>query len=205
MRFLDTITRGRVKTLPFWFTARIRALTGWRDWPLASAGYPTDWGFSGPAVVQSSHMEFMGPGASNGFGERNAGRWSMPASATQMPERRQMSFFAEAPGRDNDNNDPSQAGPVLVMPPAQTPRRPHRWLHRVWLVVFVLFCLEVGIILTVLPWTKLWTENSLLLSFPAAKEFLNYNFVRGLVSGLGLVDIWMGVAEAVTYRETPRT
>jgi hypothetical protein len=29
------------------------------------------------------------------------------------------------------------------------------------------------------------------------------NFVRGLVSGLGLVDIWMGVAEAVRYREAP--
>jgi len=69
----------------------------------------------------------------------------------------------------------------------------------------VLFCLEVGIILTVLPWTKLWTENSLLLSYPALHDFLMLNFVRGLVSGLGLVDIWMGVAEAVTYRETPRS
>jgi len=29
--------------------------------------------------------------------------------------------------------------------------------------------------------------------------------VRGVVSGLGLVDIWMGVAEAVTYRESPRS
>ena len=31
-----------------------------------------------------------------------------------------------------------------------------------------------------------------------------HGFVRGVVSGLGLVDIWMGVVEAVTYRETPR-
>jgi hypothetical protein len=113
-----------------------------------------------------------------------------------------LSFFAEEPGAVNE---PSSAGPVLVMPPAKGPNRPHRWLQRVWLVVFVLFCLEVGIILTVLPWTKLWTDNSLLLSFPALKEFLNYGFVRGLVSGLGLVDIWMGVVEAVTYREHPRS
>jgi hypothetical protein len=27
---------------------------------------------------------------------------------------------------------------------------------------------------------------------------------RGVVSGLGVIDIWMGVAEAVTYRETQR-
>ena len=112
-----------------------------------------------------------------------------------------MSYFAEAPGHDNGAQ---HAGPVLVMPPVKNPKRPHVWLQRLWLVVFVLFCLEVGIILTVLPWTRLWTDNSLLLTYPAVKEFLNYGFVRGLVSGLGLVDIWMGVAEAVTYRETPR-
>jgi hypothetical protein len=112
-----------------------------------------------------------------------------------------MSNFPEAPGPDTAT---PHAGPVLVMPPAKKPMRPHRWLQRLWLVVFVLFCLEVGIILTVLPWTKLWTDNALLLSYPAVGEFLNYGFVRGVVSGLGLVDIWMGVAEAVTYRETPR-
>lgn len=103
-----------------------------------------------------------------------------------------------------DNTQAGSSGPVLVMPPEHEPKRPHRWLQRLWLVVFVLFCLEVGIILTVLPWTRLWTENSLLLGFPAVKEFMNYGFVRGLVSGLGLVDIWMGVVEAVTYRESSR-
>jgi hypothetical protein len=112
-----------------------------------------------------------------------------------------MSNFPEAPGPDIAT---PPAGPVLVMHPAKKPMRPHRWLQRLWLVVFVLFCLEVGIILTVLPWTKLWTDNSLLLSYPAVGGFLNYGFVRGIVSGLGLVDIWMGVAEAVTYRESPR-
>ena len=112
-----------------------------------------------------------------------------------------MTYFSEAPGPDNASQP---SGPVLVMPPVKQPIRPHRWLQRLWLVVFVLFCLEVGIILTVLPWTKLWTDNSLLASYPSLQEFLMHGFVRGVVSGLGLIDIWMGVAEAVTYRETPR-
>ncbi len=89
------------------------------------------------------------------------------------------------------------------MPPPTPPKRPHLWLQRIWLVVFVLFCLEVGILLIVLPWTRIWTDNSLLLGFPQIREFLMQDFVRGLISGLGLVDIWMGVAEAVRYRETP--
>ena len=114
-----------------------------------------------------------------------------------------VTCFGEAPEPEPQSSQPG-AGPVLVMPPATPPKRPHRWLQRLWLVVFVLFCLEIGILLTVLPWTRLWTDNSLLIGFPAVKEFFAHNFVRGLVSGLGLVDIWMGVAEAVTYRESSR-
>jgi hypothetical protein len=145
-------------------------------------------------------MDYMGPRETGWFGTGETSRWLKPVLTA--PFASLMSFFSEAP---EPSNEPSHSGPVLVMPSAKPPNERHRWLQRVWLVVFVLFCLEVGIILTVLPWTRLWTDNSLLISFPAAKEFLNHNFVRGLVSGLGLIDIWMGVAEAVTYREATRT
>jgi len=123
----------------------------------------------------------------------------MDFTAKLAPANGFVSHFAAASG---DNAGPQSSGPVLVMPPAKGPKRSQRWLQRLWLVVFVLFCLEVGILLTVLPWTRLWTDNSLLLGFPAIRAFFNHNFVRGLVSGLGLVNIWMGVAEAVTYRES---
>ena len=112
-----------------------------------------------------------------------------------------MSAFA--PEQPQDGNGLESHGPVLLMPLPLPPKKPHLWLQRIWLVVFVLFCLEVGIILTALPWTGIWTNNSLLLGYPRIREFLMQNFVRGLVSGLGLVDIWMGVAEAVRYREGP--
>lgn len=123
----------------------------------------------------------------------------MAAMLYATPNGPAMTYFAESP--EQGNTPPPSVGPVLVMPPAKKPSRPHRWLQRLWLVVFVLFCLEVGIILTVLPWTRLWTDNSLLAGSPALREFFANNFVRGVVSGLGLIDIWMGVAEAVTYRE----
>jgi hypothetical protein len=53
----------------------------------------------------------------------------------------------------------------------------------------------------VLPWTLAWTQNSLILHYPNLRDFLGLNFVRGLASGLGLVDIWVGIWEAVHYRE----
>jgi hypothetical protein len=81
------------------------------------------------------------------------------------------------------------------------PRRWEIWRRRIFLIIFVLFCLEIGIILTVAPWTPFWTSNSLIAAYPKVREFLGYGFVRGLVTGLGIADIWVAVAEAVRYRE----
>src|SRR5262252_635723 len=107
--------------------------------------------------------------------------------------RRLMSSFGE---HSSHGSESQPDGPVLVLPPARKTRRRGLWARRVWLVVFVLFCLETGIILTWCPWTKVWTENSLFMSFPGAHVFLLHNFVRGTVTGLGLVNLWIGVSEA---------
>ena len=150
-------------------------------------------------------MDFTTAGATGGvcrFGiptEWNIARPN-PFSGLAPDKRRIMSSFT---GDPQNGARPEHDGPVLVMPPPQRPKQPQLWLKRFWLVIFVLFCLEVGIILTVLPWTRIWAENSLLLGHPEVRAFLQQNFVRGLISGLGLVDIWMGIAEAVRYREGP--
>ena len=75
------------------------------------------------------------------------------------------------------------------------------WLHRLSLVVLVVFCIELGMLLAVLPWTPVWVNNSLLAAHPLAKSILQGNFVRGIITGLGLVDIWIGIWEAVHYRD----
>ena len=76
------------------------------------------------------------------------------------------------------------------------------WLHRLSLIIFVIFCIELGMLLTVLPWTRVWTENTLVASRPAWRALVQDNFVRGVVTGIGLVDIWIGIWEAVHYRES---
>lgn len=109
-----------------------------------------------------------------------------------------MSPFADIPHQSRaDHSD----GPVLVMPSPRKPSRRMIWMKRLWLVLFVLLCLEVGIILAVCPWTRLWSENSLVLSLPRVRELLMNNFVRGAVTGLGLVNIGMAILEAIRYRE----
>lgn len=110
-----------------------------------------------------------------------------------------MSYLEQGPPK---GKAPQSNGPVLVMPPArQRTAKWELWRRRIFLIIFVLFCLEIGIILTVAPWTPFWTSNSLIAGYPKLRELLGYGFVRGLVSGLGIADIWLAVAEAVRYRE----
>ena len=85
-------------------------------------------------------------------------------------------------------------------PPPQASRT-GLWLHRLSLIIFVIFCIELGMLLTVLPWTRIWTDNSLISARPALRALVQDNFVRGIVTGIGLVDIWIGIWEAVHYRD----
>lgn len=103
---------------------------------------------------------------------------------------------------------PGTPRPVLVTPASSGPESHSSeplWAQRLKLVVFVLFCIELGMLLAVLPWTRVWTENSLLAAYPTVRTVLQFEFVRGAVTGLGLVDIWLGIREAVNYRDKSRS
>lgn len=75
------------------------------------------------------------------------------------------------------------------------------WARRLGLLVFVLICLELGIALVILPWTHIWTDNNLLLNYPTLRFWAANTFVRGAFSGLGLIDLWLGIWEVARYRE----
>jgi hypothetical protein len=145
-------------------------------------------------------MDFTTPGAEGLSGDiRIEGlNWNMKGPFGVPGVGRSMARFADLP---DHSERPVAGAPVLTMP-SPPPSKPRNvWAKRIWLVVFVLFCLEVGIVLTWCPWTKVWSENSILVSYPRLREFLMSGFARGLISGLGLVNIWMGIGEAVRYRE----
>ena len=101
----------------------------------------------------------------------------------------------------------SQLFPEPQPPAAQpTPATPVRlaplWLQRMSLAVLVLFCVYLGVLVAVLPWwTRIWDENLFFMEHPRLSSFLHLGAVRGLISGLGVLDIWIGISEAVHYRE----
>lgn len=79
--------------------------------------------------------------------------------------------------------------------------RGHLWLHRLGVLLLVFFCATVGVLLLILPWRPEWTDNQLLLRWPDLRPVVSSGFFRGLCSGLGLLDIWIGFWEAVHYQE----
>lgn len=79
------------------------------------------------------------------------------------------------------------------------------WLHRITVLLFVFLCASVGVLLVIMPWRPEWTDNHLLLAYPTLRDLLSSGFVRGLCSGLGILDIWIGFWEAVHYHEGKRS
>jgi len=98
-------------------------------------------------------------------------------------------------------NAPEFEGSGPLHPPrAANPPVPV-WLQRVSIVILVVFCFYVGVLLFLLPWTRYWQENHYLLTLPSLGTWMNSGMFRGVVSGLGLLDVWIGISEVIHYRE----
>ncbi|MDH4066690.1 MAG: hypothetical protein OEW19_19995 [Acidobacteriota bacterium] len=54
---------------------------------------------------------------------------------------------------------------------------------------------EIGLLLVLIPWSRFWERNYFGLLVPAVQAIMTNNFVRGAVSGLGLINLWIAVAE----------
>jgi hypothetical protein len=62
-------------------------------------------------------------------------------------------------------------------------------------IFFILFCLEIGLVLLLLPWTLFWDNNSLLRLAPHWADLWSSTSLRGAISGIGVLNLWIGVSE----------
>ena len=59
--------------------------------------------------------------------------------------------------------------------------------------MLAVLCFEMGALLLYLPWTVYWEQNYFLSHFPALLPVLLHPSFRGVVSGIGLLDIILAV------------
>lgn len=115
-------------------------------------------------------------------------------------------FSGEPEKPEKRSSQQAETRTAILDPPGSLAPRPspsgiQLWMHRISVFLFVLVSAVAGVLLIILPWTPEWTDNYLLLSFPALRSVVSNGFFRGLCSGLGLLDIWIGFWEALHYHE----
>ena len=88
---------------------------------------------------------------------------------------------------------------------------------RLSVIFYIILCFEIGVILTVLPWVPQgwiglsdWGNNYFLIlaarkiGFYGLQSFIASGWVRGAVSGLGILNLGMAFWEIIHFRETVR-
>ncbi len=68
------------------------------------------------------------------------------------------------------------------------------------LALYILYCVEIGMFLLVVPWSEVWESNLLMAYFPLLRPLYVNHYVRGAVSGLGVINLWLGVSHAWRFR-----
>jgi hypothetical protein len=53
---------------------------------------------------------------------------------------------------------------------------------------------EIGLLLIVLPWSAFW-ERNYFSYWPALRILMTNNYVRGAISGLGVLNLLAGLSE----------
>jgi hypothetical protein len=71
--------------------------------------------------------------------------------------------------------------------------------NRLGRVVLAFLWFDLGLLVLLLPWTHLWENNSLLMQHPGLIPIVLSGYMRGIVSGIGVIDMLMA-ADALIRR-----
>jgi hypothetical protein len=86
--------------------------------------------------------------------------------------------------------------------PRQGPQRIPHWLERAELFLRVLLRMYIGIAVAYAPWSHLfWDQNPLFARFPTLAVYAANGAVRGLIMGLGLLNLWIAFRDAIQHRD----
>jgi hypothetical protein len=99
---------------------------------------------------------------------------------------------------------PSEQGPEMTPGPVPVEPPLYRWYHKMSAVLFITFCLEVGFFLLVFPWTEAWENNYFSSLIPEWRRWWENMYLRGGVSGLGVVNLYISFIEMFRLKRFAR-
>jgi hypothetical protein len=143
---------------------------------------------------------------------RTSAIWWKPGTAveanrmSQQPETTTSTLAAPpvpTPGPAAESAPGSvPASPAAVHAASAPPQRIPRWLERAELFLRVLLRMYIGLAICYAPWSRMfWDRNPLFLQFPTLSIYAANGAVRGIVSGVGLLNLWIAFQEAIRRRD----
>ncbi len=79
--------------------------------------------------------------------------------------------------------------------PQTEPRRFLKWHRRLLAFCLIIFAFEIGAFLVVFPWLNNWDLSWIPVHSPRFSNVWMSRYFRGALSGLGLLDIYVALAE----------
>jgi len=82
---------------------------------------------------------------------------------------------------------------------------------KITVILFIFVCFSTGALLAWLPWTVLWDDNFFLnyvadhAKWSGLMSFMLSGYVRGAVTGLGIINIMIGVLEIFHFGHSVRS
>jgi hypothetical protein len=117
----------------------------------------------------------------------------MPQSQPQQPELFSPTLPASPAPEPGPTATPTYSG--------HTPQRIPRWLVRAELFLRVMLRIYIGLAVCYAPWSPMfWDQNPIFVQFPTLSIYAAHGAVRGIVSGIGLLNIWLALQDAVRHR-----
>ncbi|HEY1903981.1 MAG TPA: hypothetical protein VGG56_16220 [Terracidiphilus sp.] len=120
---------------------------------------------------------------------------SLPASPAQQPGAALVPDSASGIG-----DEPAATTAKIAATAKHGPQRIPRWLERAELFLRVLLRMYIGLAVCYAPWSPMfWDQNPIFLEFPTLSIYAANGVVRGLVSGLGLLNLWIAFHDAIRH------
>ena len=66
-------------------------------------------------------------------------------------------------------------------------------MNRLLRILFLLLWLELGLMLILVPWSDFWQANYFVIQFPDLATILRSAYLRGAVSGLGVLNVFLAL------------
>ena len=88
--------------------------------------------------------------------------------------------------------------PAPPVPPASAkPSSFMRWNRRILGFFLIIFAFELGLFLLVFPWLHNWDLSWIPVHSPRFSDIWMSRYFRGTLSGLGLLNIYVALAELI--------